>query len=79
MTCRRRSASTTSASVDRNDAIRWGGSFRMNPTVSERRTLFPGPGVIFRTVVSSVAKRRSSMKTSAPVSAWKSVDLPALV
>ena len=51
----------------------------MNPTVSvnSMRCLFGN--VMLRVVGSSVAKRRLAAITSAPVSKFKSVDLPAFV
>ena len=55
------------------------GRLRMNPTVSVRSNFVPLGVVNWRVVGSSVAKSLSSDSTSAPVSAFKSVDLPALV
>ena len=66
ITWSRRSARRASSSVVRNDATRWCGRFSMKPTVSERKTRRPGLTSQARVVVSSVAKRRSSTKTSAP-------------
>ncbi len=78
-TCSTRSASATSSSVDRKASTRSCGSLPTNPTVSEitARRL---PGSSSRRVVgSSVANSWSATRTSARVSAFISVDLPAFV
>ena len=64
MTCSSRSASRVSSSVARNDATRWCGSLRMNPTVSVSSTCAFSPRSTSRVSGSSVAKSRSSTKTS---------------
>ncbi|GBF26817.1 hypothetical protein MnTg02_01858 [bacterium MnTg02] len=74
-----RSASITSSSVARNAAISGVGKPEIKPTVSEIIALVPPGSRISRMVGSSVAKSKSSAGTFAPVSALKSVDLPALV
>ena len=51
----------------------------MNPTVSVRSAFFPLGRMSSRVVGSSVAKSLSSTRTPAEVSAFMSVDFPALV
>ena len=51
----------------------------MKPTVSDSSTRGRVAGTSGRTVVSSVANSLSATRTSLPVSARISVDLPALV
>ena len=57
----------TSSSVALNDSINMWGSLRMNPTVSVRSILCLFGRVRLRVVGSRVAKRRSTARTSAPV------------
>ena len=69
---------SVSSSVAANASTSWCGSLRMKPTVSVSRYVRPSSRSV-RVVGSSVWKRRSRTPTSAPVSAFSSVDLPALV
>src|SRR5690606_42149381 len=77
--CTRRSASTTTSSVDLNASTSWWGSFVTKPTVSVTRTVSPPGSWSRRVVASRVAKSRSSTSTPASVSRLSRVDLPALV
>ncbi len=79
MTWRRRSASRASSRVERKEAIRWWGSFRMKPTVSVSRAWWPDPRSTVRVAESRVANRRSSTKRSAPERAFRREDFPAFV
>src|SRR5215207_9983645 len=75
----RRSASTTSSSVDWNDSTSWCGRRCTKPTVSEASTVSPPGRRSWRVVGSRVENSRSSTRTSASVRRLRSVDLPALV
>ena len=77
-TSRTQSAPAAAPSVLRNVSTRSCGSLRTNPTVSVSSAVSP-PILSLRVVLSSVAKRRSSARTEAPVSRFVSDDLPALV
>ena len=78
-TCTSSSARCTSSSVARNALTSVCGRLRMNPTVSESKTLRREGSVTERMVGSSVANIRGEASTVARVSALNSVDLPALV
>ena len=84
-TWRRRSASMESSSVDRKAAISSGGRSRINPIVSLISTSShiqssSSAGIyILPTFVPSVAKSLFSASTHFFVSAFMSVDFPALV
>lgn len=78
-TCSRRSASTTSSSVDRKASTSWVGRCRTKPTVSVRTTSRPSVSTPCRVVGSSVANRAFCTSTPASVSALSRLDLPALV
>src|SRR5712672_68975 len=67
-TCSRREASSASSRVDRNEATRSWGRFRMKPTVSETRIRGCVSGCNARTVVSRVAKSRLATSTSLTMS-----------
>jgi hypothetical protein len=78
-TWRSASDSRSSSSVLLKLSMSLCGSFRMNPTVSERRMLLFASRSIWRVVASSVANSRFSARTPASASAFMSVLLPALV
>ena len=77
-TSRMRSPASVSSSVAANASTRPCGSLRMNPTVSVTRYARPSSRNA-RVVGSSVSKSRSSTRTSEPVRAFRSVDLPTFV
>ena len=79
MTCRSKSASSSSSRVARKAVISSSGSWRIKPTVSVMMTS-TSLGSLFRLLVGSrVAKRRLSASTELLVSVFRSVDLPAFV
>ena len=77
-TSRMRSPASVSSSVAANASTSPCGSLRMNPTVSVTRYARPSSRNA-RVVGSSVSKSRSSTRTSEPVRAFRSVDLPTFV
>lgn len=79
MTWSSRSAKVNSSSVALNASTSWWGSLEMKPTVSEISTLQVSEISSVRVVVSRVSNSRSLAGMSAPVRAFRRVDLPALV
>ena len=73
------SANVTSSSVDRKASTRSCGSFPTNPTVSLIVHRRPPGSFSRRTVGSRVANSWSATSTSAPVTRFINVDLPAFV
>ena len=78
-TCRIRSAWATSSRVERKASISSWGRLRTKPTVSVRVYTRPSGVLARRTVGSRVANRASCTMIWAPVMAFSSEDLPALV
>ena len=79
MTCSSTSAKRSSSRVALKASIRWVGSLRMKPTVSESSTSVLSSMRSRLVVVSSVSNSRSLAGICEPVRQFKSVDLPALV
>ena len=79
ITCSNSFACRASDSVALNDATRWWGRSRMNPTVSESSTRPQSRMCHWRVRVSSVEKSWFFTSTPALVSVFIRCDLPALV